>query len=684
MRIAFTYNLQVVQGEEEAEFDRLDTVKAIAESLERLGHEVEQIEVSGPASRLVARLEALNPALIFNTAEGRHSRYREAFYPGLFEQLGLPYTGSDAYVCSLTLDKNLTKLMLTPHGVPTPGWVFVDDIQKWKPPQLNYPLIVKPNFEGTSKGITQDSVVETPDALLEKTKSLLARYPSGVIIEEYIDGRDVTVSFLEKASPKTGGVLPAAEFIFAPEAVAGRKYNIYDFSLKHVSPNFVTVKAPADLTPPQAEEICRLSNKIYRLTGVRDLGRADFRVTPDGNIFFIEVNALPSLDPNTVIYAAAQQIGLKDMDAALDVVIRSAADRQGIAVIKNLRRARRKPTYRVGLTYNLKRIVPKSADDNDAEAEYDSPATVEAVGNAIASYGYEVVYLEATPELPTILASTQVDFVFNIAEGIQGRNREAQVPAILELLGIPYTGSDPGTLSITLDKALSKKILTQAGIPNAKFTIMRTGKERLPKALSFPVILKPVAEGSSKGVGELSVVENEEQLREVVNALIAKYQQPALVEEFLSGREFTIGLLGGSRPKVLPPMEIVFLKPDAKWQVYTFEHKLESTDEIRYDVPANVDPRLKSELERVARAAFIALGCRDVARIDLRLNRNGKVCFIECNPLPGLTPGWSDLCLIAEKAGMDYRTLISEIMAPAIQRLRDKKKTTLPPTKIVA
>ncbi|OPY46987.1 MAG: D-alanine--D-alanine ligase [Methanoregulaceae archaeon PtaU1.Bin222] len=259
-----------------------------------------------------------------------------------------------------------------------------------------------------------------------------------------------------------------------------------------------------------------------------------------------------------------------------------------------------------------------------------------------------------------------------------------RIPAILELLGVPYTGSDPATLSITLDKALSKTILTQAGIPNAKFTIMRSGKERLPKSLSYPVIVKPVAEGSSKGVGALSVCESEEQLRDVVGQLVSKYKQPALVEEFLSGREFTVGLLGGTRPKVLPPMEIVFNNPTSQWSVYTFEHKLNYNDEIRYEVPANVEPRLARELERVARAAFITLGCRDVARIDLRLNRNGKVFFIECNPLPGLTPGWSDLCLISEKAGMDYRTLIGEIMAPAIQRMREMKKTTPPPTKLVS
>jgi len=673
MKIAFTYNLQLSTAEEEAEFDRPETIQAIADAFKRLGHQVELVEVSGPASRIVARLEALKPQLVFNTAEGRFGRYREAFYPGLFDQLSLPYTGSDAYVCTLTLDKQMTKMAVAAHGIPTPGWQFVDDLNNWQMPDLKFPVIVKPNFEGSSKGITQDSIVEQPENLRAKIDDMLQRYPTGLIVEEYIDGKDVTVPFLELASPKTGGVLPAAEYQFTLRPEDTRKYNIYDFTLKQVDYNAVSVKAPADLTKKQATEIADLSRKIYSILGIRDLGRIDYRVTPTGDVYFIEVNALPSLEPGASIYLSAELANLKTMDAVLNAVLRSAARRQGIEEIK----ARNRRRYRVGLTYNLKRIKAQQAGDDDSEAEYDAWSTVEAIGNAIESYGYEVVYLEATPELPTILPASQLDFVFNIAEGIQGRNRESQVPAILELLDIPYTGSDPATLSITLDKALSKKILTQAGIPNPEFFVMRTGKDRLPKQVNYPMLLKPVAEGSSKGVMGANVVENEEQLREMAARLIEKYKQPVLVEQYLPGREFTLGLLGEVRPKVLPPMEIVYVTNQEKFPVYTFEHKLAESSDIRYDVPAQVEVKLQKQLERVARGAFIALGCRDVARIDLRLDQNGKAHFIECNPLPGLTPGWSDLCLIAQGAGIDYRTLVGEIMAPAIRRLREKEKQAL-------
>jgi len=673
MKIAFTYNLQLATTEEEAEFDRPETVQMISEALQRLGHDVELVEVSGPASRVVARLEAMGPDLVFNTAEGRRGRYREAFYPALYDQLSLPYTGSDAYVCALTLDKQWTKMWLANHGIPTPRWVFIDDWTKWTPPDLAFPVILKPNFEGSSKGISQDSIVEDPNELEERAQALVEKYPAGVLIEQYIPGRDISVAFLEKASPRTGGILPPVEYELSSRAMRNRKYNIYDFDLKQIEHQDVAVRVPTDLTPQQTRQITEMSKQIFELLGVRDLGRVDFRQRPDGRIYFIEVNALPSLEAGAGIYLAAQQIGLKKVDDLLRVVIRSAAERQGIKATAKKWRGYRK-NYRVGLTYNLKRVAAKNAEDDDREAEYDSQTTVDAIARAVASYGHEVVYLEATPELPAILGASQVDFVFNIAEGIKGRNREAHVPAILELLDIPYTGSDAATLSITLDKGLSKRVLMHAGIPTPKFVLMRTGKERLPKDFSFPVILKPVAEGSSKGVMGINVAEDEAQLREIAAKLVTRYDQDVLVEEFLPGREFTVALLGDRRPKALPPMEIVFTDPNKRLPVYSFEHKLASSAEIRYDAPAKVEPRLRRELERVARRSFMALGCRDVARIDLRLDAKGRVYFIECNPLPGLTPGWSDLCLITESVGIDYRTLIGEIMAPTIRRLRQKEK----------
>jgi D-alanine-D-alanine ligase-like ATP-grasp enzyme len=159
----------------------------------------------------------------------------------------------------------------------------------------------------------------------------------------------------------------------------------------------------------------------------------------------------------------------------------------------------------------------------------------------------------------------------------------------------------------------------------------------------------------------------------VVKEIVTKYQQPALIEEYIGGREFTVGLLGERRPRVLPPMEIIFLDKEDKTPIYSFQHKLDWNDRIRYDAPAKIEPALLEKLRTAARGSFMALGCRDVARIDFRMDDKGRIYFIECNPLPGLTPGWSDLVLIAQGAGMDYRGLIGEIMAPAIRRYKERE-----------
>lgn len=676
MRIALTYNLRLSDAEEEAEFDTQETVEALAQAIERIGHRLERIEVSGPASRTVSRLEAYSPDLIFNTAEGRRGRFREAFFPALFEELGIPYTGSDAYALAVTLDKQLTKLILREHGVRTPGWQFIEREKDLNPEALHFPVIVKPNFEGSSKGITQDSVAETVAELREKVKVALERYPAGVLVEEYITGRDLTVPFLEQVKNDFGGALVPVEYVIDPALAKQRKYAIYDYELKTRFDKGVSVKAPANIDAAMSDRIRAVASQVYSQLDCRDLGRIDFRLSDAGVPYFLEINALPSLEPGASIYAAGALEGLH-FDGVIDAVIESAARRHGV---KDSPARKGKPTrkgpLKVGFTFNVKRVKPTMDASEDSEAEYDSPSTLQKIREAIASYGHDVVDLEATPELPQILASTPVDIVFNIAEGFRGRNRESQVPALLELLDIPYTGSDPATLALALDKALAKKIVRQAGILTPNFQLFTTGKERLDKQFEkWPLMVKPVAEGSSKGVVAKSVVKDEGELREVVREMVSRYGQPALVEEFIGGREFTVGLLGERRPRVMAPMEIVFTDKTDKAPIYKFEDKLEANDRIRYEAPAKLDPGQMERLKTAARGAFMALGCRDVARIDFRMDDKGRFCFIECNPLPGLTPGWSDLVLIAQGEGVDYRTLIGEIMAGAIRRYKEREAT---------
>jgi D-alanine-D-alanine ligase len=675
MKIAFTHNLRLTDSEEEAEFDSAETVDAIAGALTAAGHDVAKVEVSGPASHLAARLEAWTPDLIFNTAEGRRGRAREAFYPALFEELGFPYTGSDAYVLAVTLDKHMTKLVLAQHGVDAPRGRLVtaaDFVRLGESACAGVPLpcIVKPNYEGSSKGIGDDSVARDVRQLYRVVQRMLEAYPAGVLMEEYIAGTDITVPMIEGTGDE--GVLTPVEYLIAPEARS--KYNLYDYRLKNQLYDKVNVRCPAELPRDVLGRVRAIAKTVFRALAMRDLGRIDFRLGEDGRIYFLEVNALPSLEKGAGLFAAAGREGLS-YQGALQAVVRSAARRWNLPLPATPEARPVKPLkggLRIGFAFNIKRVSAKSGDDS--EAEYDPPETIDSIRRAIESFGHTVVPLEANPEFPRLLAESRVEFVFNIAEGVVGRNREAVVPALCELLGIPYTGSDSATLAIALDKALTKKVLRQHNVLTPEFQVMQTGKERLAQALRFPLIVKPNQEGTSKGISGSSVVDDETALRAAVREILERYRQPALIEEYIPGREFTVGLLGDRRPRVLPPMEILFKDAANPRPVYDYLIKQDWQKYVEYACPARLSPQEARAIERAARETFLALDCRDVARVDLRMNPQGAVYVLEVNPLPGLTPDYSDLVLIAKAAGLDYRTLIGEILAGGLKRLREKRR----------
>jgi D-alanine-D-alanine ligase len=654
MLIALTHNLQLdSRDEDEAEFDRPETIAFLVDQLRGLGHEVEPVEVGGPIEGTIARLRALAPELVFNTAEGRRGRVREGLWPALFEELGLPYTGSDAFTCVLTLDKRMSKRLVAAEGVPTPTSLLVERLGDLDFDAIEYPAIVKPNFEGSSKGIAVDSVVDGRARLEAKVATMLGRYPDGVLVERFIAGRDLTVAWLEGTSPDTGGVLPIAELRFdrgervdrvdrverAELSHAGHAGEpvIYDYELKQLGSDSVHVQVPARLDPKLSASLAEHTLRVVRCLGLRDFARCDFRLDERGGLHFLEVNALPSLEPGSSLWIAAAVGGLSRPSAVLESILASASARYGLRLRRRGgKRARER--LRVGVLHNLVREVVRDAE---------SPG--EMIAAAICELGHEPVLLEATRELPSLLPGARIDAAFNIAEGFAGRSREAQVPALLELLEIPYTGSDPACFALCVDKNLAKRVVEQAGVPTPAWISMR-GHEKLPESVGFPAVVKPMAEGNAKGVVRSSVVHDEHELRSVVRELVSRFDQPALVETYLPGREFTLGLIGERRPRVLPAMEI--------------------EQGVRLEVPASLDAALEQELRRVARRAFEALGCRDVARVDLRLDGHGRVQFIECNPLPGLIPGSSDLCIVAEAAGLRYHELIAAILEPALRRRR--------------
>lgn len=673
MKVAFTYNLRRTDSEDEAEFDTAETIDAIASAIESAGHEVEKIEVSGSASTLLERLESSDPDIVFNTAEGSGGRMREAFYPALFEEVGVAYTGSDAYTMALTLDKWLTKLVLQRHGIDTPRAELVTPSNMSRiceqGPGLAFPVIVKPNYEGSSKGIDEDSVARNIDELATILKPAIKAYPEGVLVEEYIHGIDIAVGYLHGVG-HDDGLLQPVEHLLEPSAL--HPYNVFDYRRKNIETSSVHMRCPATLPRDVAARLRAIALEAIETLGLKDIARLDFRVCDNGRIFLLEANALPSLSQGSSVFAATSQHGLS-FDKTIAAVLNAAAIRCNVATAHELgmrrrRRGRHRP-IRVGFTYNVKR-----ENGGDEQAEWDPPETIIAISNALARQGHIVVHLEATHDLPRVLAEADVDLIFNIAEGVEGRNREAQVPALCELLGIPYTGSDSATLAIALDKALCKKVLSQHDILVPKGILMETGRERLDPELNFPLIVKPNAEGSSKGIGTASVVDTEEELRKTVAQIIDRYKQPALVEEYITGREFTVGLLGNKRPRVLPPMEIRFKDPDIERPVYDYIVKQEWEKHVEYKCPADVSESELKSIEKIARATFQALDCRDFARVDLKMAADGKLYVFEVNPLPGMTPGYSDLVLISRAEGMDYDQLMAEITVGGLRRLREKER----------
>ena len=322
-------------------------------------------------------------------------------------------------------------------------------------------------------------------------------------------------------------------------------------------------------------------------------------------------------------------------------------------------------SLKVGITFNLK--SNKKPDLRDAEAEFDEIDTIYAIQGALESAGFTVLLYEAGEDLPIRLLCSKPDIVFNIAEGSNGRGREAQVPAILNYLNIPFTASDETTLCIAMDKSLAKRLVASYGITTPDFNLVKKSNVHFESNLSFPLIVKPNSEGSSKGVSDLSIARDAASLSRIIKEKINAYKQDLLLEEYIPGREFTVGILGnGENLRVFPPMEII-LGEQTKG-IYSYEVKQNFQKYVEYRCPPDIDPSLRLEMENMAKRIFMALDLRDVARMDFRLSPEGRIYFIEINPLPGLAPGYSDLTIIAQFCGMDYTTLVQTILHSALVR----------------
>jgi D-alanine-D-alanine ligase len=327
----------------------------------------------------------------------------------------------------------------------------------------------------------------------------------------------------------------------------------------------------------------------------------------------------------------------------------------------------------IGITYDLKSDGPVDPSlPDDVQEEFDSPHTIEAIAAVLRGLGHRVVLLGDGREFLAKVLADPPDFVFNFAEGSGvSRSREARVPAVLEMLDIPFSGSDPLTLALTLDKDCAKTVVAAAGVmvPRSVLLgceeILSGARSRIDK-LTFPVVVKPAWEGSSKGIRDKCLVQTPADLPDVVTSLRRDHRQPILLEEYIEGDELTVGVYGNAPPRILGVMRVVPRFPTEQF-IYSLEIKRDYRRLVSYECPAPLPPAVTARVEKATFAAYRALGCRDIARVDFRV-RDGVPFFLEVNPLPGLNPDDSDLVILANLAGWSYAELIETIVNEALKR----------------
>ncbi len=345
----------------------------------------------------------------------------------------------------------------------------------------------------------------------------------------------------------------------------------------------------------------------------------------------------------------------------------------------------------VAVLANLKQNAPHyDGMPDDAWDDLDSPVTVQAICAALEAGGHRATFLEGDLSLVETLPKLKPDICFNICEGHWGDSREAHVPALLEMMRIPYTGSGVLALALTLDKPMTKRVLSFHGLPTPPFQVFERADEPLDEDMHFPLFVKPSREGTGMGVSGKSIVHNEAELRTELTEQLARYRQPILVERFIQGREVTVGVVGNLRPPVarrmpediqarrvmhglrfLPPLEVNFSAyPESEGGVYTNRMKTVWATDFHYFCPAPLSPEMVNRLNWLTAATFRVTGCVDVARVDFRLDaaQDDRPYILEINPLPGLYPGLSDLVLEAAAAGMSYEALVNAILDAAVAR----------------
>lgn len=325
----------------------------------------------------------------------------------------------------------------------------------------------------------------------------------------------------------------------------------------------------------------------------------------------------------------------------------------------------------VGLTYDLKTTYLQQGFTPEQVAEFDSEETIAGIESALNESGFRTGRIGNILELAQALVKGERwDIVFNIAEGYFGIGREAQVPALLDAFQIPYVFSDPMVLSLTLHKGMAKHVVKGHGIPTAPFFVIRDKEDFYNVNLEYPLFVKPLAEGTGKGISEKSLVRNHEELSRNAGEMLARYNQPVLVEEYLPGREFTVGITGTGRDARPCGIMEIMVRENIGEQIYSLHNKENYESLVSYSLP---EKEITDRCYEVALKSWNALECRDGGRVDLRLDKSGVPNFIEVNPLAGLNPIHSDLPILCRMNGISYTELIFMIMQSALKRINHQQ-----------
>ena len=633
------------------EFDKPETVEAIAQVIRGEGHEVVLL---GDGREFLIRILDDPPDFVFNIAEGEGvGRSREARVPAALEMLGIPYSGSDPLTLAASLDKDMAKTLVKARGVKVPlGTVW--PAHNLYEMGLKMPVIIKPAFEGSSKGIRGHCLVEDFWEIIPYARRCSETYGQQVIIEEFIEGDEVTVGILSRLPY---GIETHAMRILPSET---KERFIYSLEVKRDWKNQVRYETPAHLEPEDFERIRSAAIEAYEALGCRDFARIDFRVR-EGVPYFIEANPLPGLAPGTsdlVILAEGHGIGYSDL---IRRILHASLTRVG------LKCSRRR--LKVAVLFNAPSLP---TDHPDSASEADVLEVARVVAEGLVRQGFDAWPLPARPPVGKALGQLEnpaPDVVFNLIEGFGGSSGgEAHVTGLLELLGLPYTGCPPEAQSLCHSKARTKALLKGMGLPTAPFALVRSG-EPIPRwAGPWPVILKPEAEDASLGIDQQSVARTPEAIVEGVARLRVSHGADVLIEAYLPGREFNVGLLAMPEPEACPVAEIIYNVAEGLWPILTYAAKWAegSLEDLasRPRCPAEVEPNLARSLASLAVEAFRATGCRDYARVNFRLDADGSPMILEVNPNPDIGPkaGWARAL---HASGREYEATLASLVHQA-------------------